>query len=259
MRKHLLLLPVLPVLLAFGCDKAPAPAAPTPAPDPGPAPERIPVFIVGVEPTPVPLGDPAKIILEMSKPMPDATAWALFRAVSPDGGYNNNYKAEFDPGSTTSTTPIFTIDSHDRAGGYAGLIGEWTLTLEDASFPLQISDPREIKYTVAYRAAVRIGGTRSNPIKVGDDESLVFYMMGLDNNGRYRRPLYRDVDIPIETTTPAGDSTVSTITFTARESEHELAVSPTIVGEWRYRILGDRLPEGVMLGNPSSYRLWVEP
>ena len=146
MRKHLFL---LAVLLAFGCDKAPSPAAPTPEPEPEPEPERIPVFIVGVEPTPVPLGDPAQIILGMSKPVPDATAWALFRAVSPDGGYNHSYRAEFSPGSTTSTTAIFTIDSHDRAGGYAGLVGEWTLTLEDASFPLQIGDPREIKFTVA--------------------------------------------------------------------------------------------------------------
>ena len=151
MRKHLLL---LFVLFAFGCaGEPPAPVAPTPAP--APEPERIPVFIIGVEPKPVPLGDPAQIILGMSKPMPDVRAWALFRAVSPDRGYNYNYRAEFPPGETTSTTPIFTIDSHDRAGGYDGLIGEWTLTLEDASFPLQISDPREITYTVVDNPAAR--------------------------------------------------------------------------------------------------------
>ena len=207
---------------------------------------------------PVPLGDSARITLEMSKPMPDATAWALVRAVSPDGGDNSSFKAEFDPGSTTLTMGIDTIGF--RTGGYAGLVGEWTLTLEDASFPLQISDPRKIEFTVAYGATVEIRGLRSNPIKVGDDESLDLYMMGLDSNGRYyRRPLYRDVDVPIETTTPAGDSTVSAITFTARESERELPVSSTIVGEWTYRILGDRLPEDVILGSRSSYRVWVEP
>ena len=253
MRKHLLL---LFVLLAFGCaGEPPAPAAPTPPP--APAPERIPVFIIGVEPKPVPLGDPAQITLGMSKPLPDATAWALFRAVSPDGGYNHSYRAEFSPGSTISTTPIFTIDSHDRAGGYAGLIGEWRLTLEDASFPLQISDPREAKYTVAEPiAAVRIWGASSNPVTVGDpDEYLSYLLVAPDRN--VRRPLYRDVDIAIETTTPGGDSTVSTITFPAGESELNVTVSSTIAGDWMYRILGDRLPEGVILGSPSSFRLMV--
>ena len=67
MKKHLLL---LPVLLAFGCDKAPSPAAPTPDPAPAPAHERIPVFIVGVEPTPVQLGDSAKITLGVSRECP---------------------------------------------------------------------------------------------------------------------------------------------------------------------------------------------
>ena len=109
----------LAALFALSCETPPTAPTPGPAPEPVPV-ERVPVYFIGVEPVPVPLGEPAQIILGMTEPMPDVTAWARFNAVSPDRGYNFDYDAKFPPGETTSTTPIATIDSHDRAGRLRG-------------------------------------------------------------------------------------------------------------------------------------------
>ena len=73
---------------------------------------------------------------------------------------------------------------------------------------------------------------------------------------RLTAPLDHDVDVWTEVTPPTGDSYESgPIDFTAGTTTRVFTsgiLSADKVGDWTMRIVEDRLPAGVVLGNPST-------
>ena len=85
----------------------------------------------------------------------------------------------------------------------------------------------------------------------------------ITNTYELSRALDRAVDIWTEVTPPAGDRYESgPLTFPAGQTVLVFStgyLGEQHVGDWAMRIMGERLPEGVVLGSPSSATWSVLP
>ncbi len=84
----------------------------------------------------------------------------------------------------------------------------------------------------------------------------------IDIDYRLSRALDRDLEFWTEVTPPAGETYTNTNTFAAGETALHFNtgyLGEQHIGDWAMRIMGDRLPEGVVLGNPSAVTWSVLP
>ena len=95
--------------------------------------------------------------------------------------------------------------------------------------------------------------TDKTSARVGDVVTFTF---------RLTRALDRNVDVWTESTTPAGETTESPIPFEAGETAAVYSTGylpESWIGTWTTQIQGDRLPAGVVLGEPASATWTVVP
>ena len=80
---------------------------------------------------------------------------------------------------------------------------------------------------------------------------------------RLAPPLARTVDIWTEVTPPSGETRESEpIDFPAGQTTRVFNtgyIPESWIGTWTSRIMGERLPDGVVLGEPASYTFTVVP
>lgn len=97
--------------------------------------------------------------------------------------------------------------------------------------------------------SVFFAGAEPNPLVAGEWTSVTY---------RLSAPRPTRVDVMVESITPAGDSLgPSTIYFDPRTVVATYSGPFDVVGDWVVRILGEELPEGVVLGSPSSLTISV--
>lgn len=84
----------------------------------------------------------------------------------------------------------------------------------------------------------------------------------IDIDYRLSRALDRDLDIWTEVTPPTGDTYENELTFPAGQTALDFStgyLGEQHVGDWAMRIMGERLPDDVVLGSPSSVTWTVLP
>lgn len=74
---------------------------------------------------------------------------------------------------------------------------------------------------------------------------------------RLSRPRAHAVEIQGQWTRPNGESFTFTVSFPIGVTDRTHTGPAPIVGDWTVRILGEQLPEGVVLGSPSSVTITV--
>ena len=247
-------------------DDSSTPTAPTPAPTPAPTTNpAIEAFLVGAEPDPVVVTETVTITVRTTAPHVEMMYARLH--LTPPGEEVDEYDVPFQVGETEATITPF-IGPFIRGVGYKA--GEWKVKLhgltdyieytDSPPVDFQVGSPSEITFTtVDPPASANIGGQRPVPVKVGESLSFNCWLLVPGSPSYTGQPLSYDTDIPIETTTPAGNSTVSTVTIPAGESSKRFAGSTATAGVWTYKILEDRLPEGVILGRYPSITVTVDP
>lgn len=86
---------------------------------------------------------------------------------------------------------------------------------------------------------------------------------------RLSAPLPFVVNVPRAATSPTGETNEDTVDFPIGETERRFSTgiytqdfvdsNPHVFGTWTVRIVGERLPDGVVLGSPSSGSWTVTP